>query len=590
MLELNDDRETLIDVALGKIQPDLIIKNGKLVNVHTSEIYATDVFIKGKRIAAVGEFNQYPDEKTHVIDARGRYLVPGLIDTHMHIGASHLTITQLARSLVAHGTTAIVSDFYEIYGVSGIRGVKFLLEEASKTPLKILYVVPALLLGFEKLGTFGVDINVEEMKEMLKWSETIGLNEPPPSKVLGRVKEVLDLIRLLREERKVFSGHACETFGRELNAYVAYGGYSDHECTTPDEALMKARLGMRILIREGSASPDLERVVKVLSEHKTNSRHFMFCTDEITPVDLARYGHIDYKIRKTISQGVDPITAIQMATINAAEYFKVENEMGSIVPGKIADILLVDDLQSFKVFAVVADGKLVAKEGRFLAEAKIVTYPGFLKKGVQLKRPIQPEDFKIKTQPDKKEVTVRVIGVEDGTLLKKALTAKLRIENCCVLPDVERDILQISAIERNRASGKMAHAFVSGFNIKEGAIASSYSLVYQNLVVLGANYNDMCVAVNRLADIKGGVTVVRNGKVTAEVQLPIAGFLSDKPLEEVAEKFENVHKAIRELGCNFKAPILTLAFVTVNSIPAYGITDMGLTDVDKQEIVSPIME
>lgn len=548
------NRADLISVALGEQPADMVVKGGNLVNVHTAEIYQADIAVKGDRIAGVGEVSQTMGKSTLVLDAAGKYVTPGLIDGHHHVGSCYLNVHQLAASLTARGTTALATDLYEIFVVWGPEGVKFALSEAKKTPLKLLYSIPVHLIGWEKLGTYGVDLNPDEMKAMLKWPETVGINEPPPSTAIGKHPALLDLIREALALGKVFVGHAAETSGKELNAYVSLGAYSDHESLTAKEALDKARLGVRIIAREDSASPNLADVIRAVTEYGADPRYFSFCTDDMDPLDLYESGHMDFKLKKAIAQGVDPVTAIQMATINAAEAYKVDSELGSLVPGKIADIVLVDGLVNFRPSIVVANGRIVAREGKPVEKPKSPTYPNFMLRGFRLKKTLEPQDFEVKTQIKKDTVTARVIGAMDGTIVKNADTAKLKVKDGVVLSDVQNDILKLSVVERYKATGRIGNGFISGFGLKAGALASTFNTVHFNIAVLSTNDRDACAAANKLAEIGGGSVAVKDGKVLALLELPVGGIISNEPLETIATKIKKIHEAAWDMGCKMRAP------------------------------------
>ncbi|WP_309493547.1 TIGR04076 family protein [Candidatus Hecatella orcuttiae] len=578
--EVYDARSKLSDLLLDKgLKADIVVKNGKLVNVHTAEIYETSVAVYGERIAMIDEkLDDLVGEKTRIIDAKGKYLVPGLIDTHYHVAGTHLTMSNLAKALLPRGTTATASDFYEYGAVAGVEAIKFALAESQGTPLKILFNVPLLAyLQNNPLGNTD-KVTPDELSIMIGWGPTVALCEVQAPTLSDPA--VRDLIRKTLRENKIVVGHACELSGRNLASYMAFGPSSDHESVAAEEALEKVRLGLKIMVREGSAATDLANVIKAVTEHKVDPRHFMFCTDEEDPVDLTKYGHLDYKIRKSVKLGLDPVVAVQMATINAAEYFKVDKEIGSIAQGKIADIVIVNDLSDFRAELVIANGKVVAEKGRFTGEIKTPVYPDFMRKTFNLPRDFRPEDFEIKTKSSG-EVEVRVIGVVDGSLISERKTAKLKVSNGLIMPDVDNDVLKVALVERHKGSGLMGKAFIKGFNLKRGAIGESYAPVPENIIVVGTNDADMARAVNRIKEMNGGFVVVDGGKILSEMQLPILGILSEKPIEEVAVEMEKTVEATRTLGCTIRAPFLTLAFMAYPLIPTYKITEFGLTDTEE---------
>lgn len=581
---------TYLDAAEGR-PADLVIKGGNLVNVHVGEIHKADIAIKQDRILAAGNVDDLIGPNTKTIDASEKYLTPGLIDCHIHVYGSHLSITEFARTVVPRGTTAVATDFYEFGIVTGLQGVKYSLQEASRTPLKILFVAPVV--SYMQNRPFGTNekMTPADLEEMLNWKETIGINEPPPAPVFQRDPVFVKLIDLTNKADKIVVGHACDLHGIRLNTYLGMGARSDHECAAPDEALEKARLGMRILVREGSAAKDLEKVVKAITEHRIDPRFFAFCCDEKDPIDLLENGHIDHNIRKAIQQGVNPITAVQMASLNAAEYFRIEDQMGSISPGKTADILIVGDLPSFKVSTVIVSGQVVAENGQLLLPALKTEYPAFLKNTVNVKGPLKPSDFEISAPPGKNRTTVRVIGANDGTLISERTEATLPVKGRVIECDPDNDVLKIVIVERYRASGRIGKAFIKGIGLSRGAVASTFNPVGENLLVVGSSDSDMAVAANSLVDIGGGFLLAENGRTVEKLELPLAGLASDKPAQDVKDGLLRMHRALAERGCKLKAPFLTLGFMAMPyGIPSYKISEYGLVDVDKLKLVEVVIE
>ena len=574
--------EELSDVALGRNTADLVIVNGKIVNVHTAEIYACDIAVKKDKIATVTDVRETMGKNTIVLDAKGKYVTPGLIEPHIHVAGSHLSMTEFARVVMAHGTTTLATDFYEIGIVGGVRAIAYCLEEFKKTPLKILFVVPMPAYYQNRPFATTGKITPSEFKQMLKWRECAGLNEPFTLHTLQKDRLTLDLIKLCRKLGKTIVGHASETRGREINAYLTRTGglVSDHESKTSEEALEKVRMGIRILLREGSATSDLSTVIKAFSERKMDARYFMYCTDEEDPRRLSSLGHIDYKIRLTVKSGVSPVVAVQMATINAAEYFRIDDKLGSIGPGKTADLLIVDDLAKFNVLSVVANGKVVAQKGDFLADLRIPKYPPWMYNTVRLRKKLTTQDFEVKAPSGSPEVTVRVIGVSEDNLITESRSARLGVENGRVLADVENDVLKIAVVERHKKSGEIGVGFIQGFRLREGAVASTFNPHSENIVIVGTNDTDMAFAANELARVGGGFMAVKKGTVLSLLKLPILGLLSDKPLKEVTEQLNNLIDAVHDLGCNFRSPFITLGFVVMAvGIGTLKICERGLVYV-----------
>ncbi|MCL6451299.1 MAG: amidohydrolase family protein [Acetobacteraceae bacterium] len=584
-------RRELIDVALGKEPADLVVRGGRLVDVHTAEIYPGGVAVKGDRICAVGQVDYAIGPKTEVLDAGGRHITPGLIETHQHVAGSHLSMTEFVKAVMPHGTTAIATDFYEIAVVSGVRGVRFCLDELKRTPLKVLFVIPMPALyqndPFGHTGSLGLD----DMKAMLQWPDCYGLNEAFAPRVLDKDPWMLELLGLTWDMGKVVVGHASEFRGERLQAWLAaVGDTNDHECVSAEEALEKARLGIRILLREGSAAADVVRVSRAITELKADPRRFAFCTDEEDPRRLVRVGHLDHKIRLAVDAGVDPVVAVQMATINAAECYRVDRELGSLAPGKVADLLLVEDLKGFKVSHVVANGRVVARDGRFVADLQPPSYPDFMYRTVRLARPVRPEDFRIAAPPGAAQARVRVIEAREGDLITSEGQAVLKAEGGWLEADTGQDVLKIAVFERHHATGKVGRGFIRGFGLKRGAIASTFNPHNEDLVVLGVTDREMALAANRTAELGGGFVVVEGDTVLAEFDLPQFGLLCPDPLDRAVAKLDAVYEAAKGLGCGLRGPFTSLGFMCLPVI--IGNLKMcceGLVNVWESRLVDPVL-
>jgi adenine deaminase len=501
-----------MDVAMGQEKADVVIKGAKLANVHTGEILGADMAISGECIAYVGDVEHTVGPDTKTIDASGRYLTPGLIETHHHVGGTHLSMTEFAKVVIPHGTVAIVTDFYEMGIVAGKEGVRFCLDELKASGLEVIFGIPIASHTqsnpFNNLGT----VSVDDLKEMLAWPDCYGYNELDIFAVAEKDPTILELSHLTREMGKIMVGHGADTSMEQLQAgLIAIGHTSDHEVMSPEEAAEKARLGMHILIREGSAATDLIRVVKAISEMGLDPRMFSFSTDEDTAPRMIELGHLDRKIRMAVKEGVRPITAVQMATLNAAEASGVANKLGSLVPGKLASVLFVDDLEDFTVREVMLNGRLVARDGQMIVPVEPRAYPDHLMNTVRVDVPITAESFHVVPPYGGNEATVRVIGAQAGILFSKELFERLRVVDGQIPPQPERDVLKIAVIDRHQGTGRIAVAFINGFELKAGAFGSVYSPCVEDMVILGTNEADMAAVANKLIEIQGGFVVVKDG-------------------------------------------------------------------------------
>ncbi len=581
----------LMDVAIGERAPDLVVRGTKLINLHLHEVEEVDILVASDRIAAVVDAGTAETgEATTVIQADGAFAVPGLFDAHFHMGGSHLPVVGLADALLARGTTAIATDFYEIYTVAGPEGVRQALGEVAETGLKAKFLAPLHLLGLETVGTFGWDVKAEDFIEMLSWPETIGVMEPPASIVLARHPDVLRVISHLRDLGKTLAGHAPGLVDRSMQAYLTVGASSDHESQTEPEAVAKLRRGMQPMMRKGSAAPDLPALVSMVHHHPQATRWMMVCSDEVDPGDLVRTGHMDEKVRMVIDAGVDPITAVALASVNVAEYFNLSTDLGTIAPGRRADIVLVKDLDDFRADVVVADGAVVSRAGQPVSPTTEFDVADRIRSRVNLQRELVSDDFHYSVDDSARTARMRVIGVEDGSLVSSPLEGELPVIKGVVQPSIPDDVLNIAIIERHKGSGRIRRAFASGFGFHGGAVAMTYCHVYHNVLVVGASPGDMALAANTVADLGGGIAVVRDGQVVASWALPIVGVISDQPLDQAQPAFDAVNEAITSLGCKLTSPVLSLSFVALPTIPAYGLTDLGLYDVLSGEFRDPVLE
>lgn len=584
-------RAGLVNVALGQAPADVVIIGGRLVNVNTAEVEnGVDVALKGKRIALVGDGKHCIGKGTTLVKAEGRYLVPGLLDAHVHIESSMGTVTQFAKAVLPHGTTGVFIDPHEIANVLGMRGVKLMLDEGASLPLKVFATLPSCVPSAPGLETTGAEVGPADIAEGLKWERVVGLGEVMNFQgVLAGDRKICDEIQVASERHGAIEGHAPRLLGKELSAYMAAGIKSDHESSTREEALEKLRLGMKLEIREGSAFKNLKTLIEPILELELDTRHCLLATDDRHPSDLVREGHMDHVVRRAIEEDVDSVKAVQMTTINTAEHFGVDDELGSISPGKIADILIVDNIEKFSVGEVIANGKLVAENGRLLVKFPAPRYPKFARRTMNLRK-VSPEDFAVKTSIKTARAKVRVIGLIEGQIFTGHEIVPLKVENGFVKPDLANDILKVVVVERHRATGNIGRGFVQGFGIKSGAMASSVGHDAHNITVVGANERDITVAVNAVARMGGGQVVVNKGEISAKVELPIAGLMSDKPVGVVSSELEALHRAARRLGTKFESPFMHLSFLPLAVVPKLRITDKGLVDVEKFKLVDLIVK
>jgi adenine deaminase len=560
--------ETLIAVARGEEAADLLLKNGQLVNVLSGEVYRADVALWQGRVVGFGDY-----QARQVVDLDGRFLCPGFIDAHAHLESSMVRPAEFARAVVPHGTTAVVCDPHEIANVLGLAGVHYMLDASEGLPLGVYVMAPSCVPA-TPMETAGAELTAADIEQILARPRVIGLAEMMnfPG-VLFRVPAVLEKLRIAGD--RPIDGHAPGLSGLDLNAYIAAGVRSDHECTELGEAREKLRRGMHIFIREGTTARNLDALLPLVTP--ANSRFCHFCTDDRHPDTLLGEGHIDDVVRRAIAGGLDPVTAIQMATVNTAEYFGLRN-VGAIAPGYRADLMVLDDLETVQVDRVYAAGDLVAQEGRFLpAPTELPHVP--LQPSVHLD--IGTLDFTIPAG----EGPARVIGVVPGQVVTQDLRLVPATEQGHVVSDPGRDLLKIAVVERHRGTGNVGLGLVRGMGLRRGAIASSVAHDSHNIVVVGVADDDLRAAVAAIAEMGGGQVAVADGQVQAACPLPIAGLMSDRPLEEVRDQVAALTGAAHALGCTLPDPLMTLSFLALPVIPALKITDKGLVDVTKFEMV-----
>ncbi len=573
--------QTLSAVAGGSKPADTVIRNGKLVNVCTAEILeGLDIAISEGRIALVGDASHCIGENTKVIDAKGQYISPGFLDGHIHIESSMLSVGEYAKAVITHGTTGIYPDPHEICNVLGLDGVRIMIEDSKRTPLKTMFVAPSCVPavpGFEDTGSF---VGPEDVAKMMEWEEMVGLGEMMnfPG-ILGSTDHAHDIVGETLKADKVVTGHySIPETGKGLNAYIASGVRCCHESTRAEDSLAKMRLGMYAQLREGSAWHDLEEVSKAITNHEVDSRFACLISDDTHPYTLISKGHLDHILRRAISFGIDPVTAIQMVTINAAQCFRMDNELGSITPGKCADIVFLKDLESFEVTKVLIEGDVVAEDGKLTIDIPSFTYPEWALSSMHIRDAITADTFKLDAPKGKDSVKVRAIEVIPAKVGNYERIIDLKVTDGCLESDTEQDVLKTFVFERHHETGTIGKGFVKGFGIKKGAMASTVAHDAHNLLVVGTNDEDMALAANTLIECGGGMAAVCEGKVLGVVPLPIAGLMNDSPVEEMAEKVAALEEAWKVIGCTMPSPFMTMALIPLACLPELRLTNRGLVD------------
>lgn len=561
----------LIAVAKGEQPADLILANARVVNVFTGEIESGNVAIYGGIVAGVGDYKQ----ARQVLDLGGKYLAPGLINGHTHVESSMLDVSQYAQAVVPRGTLTVVTDLHEIANVCGIEGIKYVLECARHLPLELCLMAPSCVPATH-LETSGASLGPKDIGQILRLKECIGLGEVMnfPGVLFGDAG-VLGKISLAK--RKAVDGHAPGVSGKNLNAYIAAGIHSDHESVSLNEAREKLSKGMFVMIREGSSEKNLDALLPLVTD-KTYKRCF-FVVDDRSCVDLLSDGDIDAVVRKAIRRGLEPVRAIQMATINTANYFKLD-KLGAIAPGYLANMIVLNDLPGLKIDKVFYHGRLVAEDKKPL-------FPAYKPAGTGLTATVKLKPFRIEALrlPSSGD-TKPVIEIVPGQIITKKIVALVKTADGVVVPDIEQDILKLVVVERHKATGNIGVGLVKGFGLKRGAIAGSIAHDSHNIVAAGTSDEDIFAAVQEIKRLQGGLVVTSAGKVLASLALPIAGLLSDEPLEAVVTKLEKIERLARDLGAIPPAPFATLSFLALPVIPELRLTDLGLVDVNEFRLIS----
>lgn len=558
-------KQRLIAVAAGREKADLVLKNAKYLNVFSNEFLCGDIAVANGLIAGVGKY----DGKTE-IDVSGKLVLPGFIDAHIHLESSMVTPAEFAKAVVAHGTTTVITDPHEITNVMGIDGVEYMIQASQNLPIDVHFMMPSCVPATE-IDESGAELDCKDIDLYLDNKKVLGLAEMMNYVgVINGDKNVLSKIVTSQAHHKKIDGHAPELSGNDLNAYIAAGVYSDHECSTFENALEKLRKGQFIMIREGTAAHNLKALMPLLTQQYYS--RCMFATDDKHPSDLLYGGHIDYIVKQALKNGADPIVALKTATHHAARYFLLNNK-GAIASGYLADIVVVDNLEDFNVETVFKRGKLV-----FDGEVKDFSVPTVDEKLAEKcfdtfhLDSVTPSSFKV-------DGKLGLIGLVGGELLTRNLGTADKI-------DVENDILKIACIERHKGTNHIGVGYVKGYSLKSGAVATSVAHDSHNIITVGCNDDDIAVAVNAIKDSKGGIAVVENGKIKALLELPIAGLMSDEPLTTVNKKLENAKLSAYELGADKSIdPFMTLSFLSLPVIPSLRITTKGVFDAENWKML-----
>jgi len=586
---LKDSRK-LVDVAVGRKPADIVIRDGRWVCVQSGEIIEhTDIAISGHRIAYVGEDARHTvGPETTVIEAEGRFCVPGLLDGHMHVESGMLTVTEFVRTVIPHGTTGMFVDPHEIANVLGLRGVRLMVDEAAQQPIHVFVQVPSCVPSAPGLETPGAVIGPADVEEALTWPGIIGLGEmmnfPGVSNGNDKVHAEMSATRMAE---KVIGGHYPSLdLGLPFHGYVAGGPQDDHEGTRAEDALARIRQGMRVMLRYGSAWHDVAAQIPAVTGSGLDPRHFILCTDDSHSETLVTEGHMDRVVRHAISEGLPPLQAIQMATLNTAEHFGLSRDIGQIAPGRYADVVLVRDLESFRPETVIARGRVAAQGGELLLEMPSTTYPKWAMQSVHLQRELAAADFRLSAAGLGPQATAHVIGVIENQAPTRHLKLTMDVNGGEIKPDRRRDIAKLAIIDRHHATGKVSVGLVHGFGFAERcAAATTVAHDCHQILVAGTDEEQMALAVNEVAATDGGQVVMKDGRVMGQVVLPIAGLMSSKPARAVADAAASVLNGFRRCGCSLNNPNMQLSLLGLAVIPELRLSDMGLIDVSNLNII-----
>jgi adenine deaminase len=587
-----EEGKSLVDVAMGRTPADLVIKNGRWVCVQSGEIIpGTDIAIKGERIAYVGEDASHTiGSKTEIIEANGRYLVPGLIDGHMHVESGMLTVTEFVRAVIPFGTTSMFVDPHEIANVFGLNGVRLMVDESAIQPIHVWVQMPSCVPSAPGLETPGMSLGPEDVAEAMTWPGIVGLGEVMnfPGVYLNDEKMHAEIFEA-RKAGKVIGGHyASPDLGLPFHGYVAGGPEDDHEGTRLEDAIIRVRQGMKAMLRLGSAWHDVAAQIKAVTEAGLDPRHFILCTDDSHCETLVDEGHVNRAVKEAIQHGLAPMAAIQMVTINPAEHFGMTHEVGMIAPTRFADILLVENLTDLSQPLVISKGRIIAQDGKVKINLPSYPYPDWATKSIHLGHALQATDFKLKA-PGNGKYRINVIGVIENQAPTKHLIFEIAATQSEIHPDSKIDIAKVAIVERHKATGGVQVGLVNGFGFNVPcAIATTVAHDSHHMIVVGTDETDMAMAANELAKIGGGQIVIKQGEILGQVELPIAGLMSNEKADTVARKANTVLSGFKACGCQLNNPNMQLSLLALVVIPELRISDLGLVDVNQFKFISVV--
>lgn len=579
-----------IDAGAAQVPADIVIKNGILVNVNTSEYYPAEVAIYQRKIVAVDkDVTDYIGSQTQILDAQGQYLVPGLIDGHIHVECSKLSMTRFAQAVVPHGTTSIISGLDEYISVVGLEGLKEIFEEIDQIPLKVFWGLPYKTPYTMPQSTIAYNVTAADHAKYQAQADCYGVWETVREAVQIKDSDTLNALLAAQKNHKPIFGCSPMAHGKNLNQYLMSGVHVDHESYDHEEFLEKARKGLHVVLRESSVTKFLQENIKAVTQDAPGmARHTSFCTDDVNAHDILEQGHLDHLVKLAIQAGVSSMTAIQMATLNNAEAYQIDDQVGSIAPGKEADIILIDRPETFNIQTVISKGQIIMQDNELLKDFKPPQHSPKLQETLKLS-PVKASSFAFKVKSNAQTARVRTIK-SVGPFVRKQRDVSLSVNNGVIQPSAQQDVALVSVLERYGINHKHAHGFISGWSLKRGAIATTVAPDDNNLVVAGMKIDDMALAVNTLIECGGGQIVVADGQVLALLKLPLGGITTDLTPQVLAQKELELKKAAKQLGCHLPDPLFYLSFLPITAIPDLAITDGGNVNSTKLKYFDPVLE